>query len=81
MKLIVFSVCLLIGIAAVLGSSDNGHFIPKAFYTLDEHGHKTELHSIDPHNTDKELRDNGRGDHIWKHMESIADELYKNFDN
>uniref|UniRef100_A0A1A9WZA2 Uncharacterized protein n=1 Tax=Glossina brevipalpis TaxID=37001 RepID=A0A1A9WZA2_9MUSC len=49
MKLIVFSLCLLIGIAAVFGSSDNGHFIPKAFYTLDEHGHKTEFHSIDPH--------------------------------
>uniref|UniRef100_A0A1B0AJ15 Uncharacterized protein n=1 Tax=Glossina pallidipes TaxID=7398 RepID=A0A1B0AJ15_GLOPL len=50
MKLIVFSVCLLIGIAAVLGSSGMRSI---SLVTL-SHNWKT----------DKGLRDNGKGDRI-----------------
>ncbi|XP_065362687.1 uncharacterized protein hui [Calliphora vicina] len=47
-----FAVCTLLLaalLAVVLADSDAGHFIPKAFYTLDSNGHKSNLHAVNPH--------------------------------
>ncbi|TMW47131.1 hypothetical protein DOY81_007791 [Sarcophaga bullata] len=49
MKFVLLSLCLAAVLAVVLADSDAGHFIPKAFYTLDSAGHKSDLHAVNPH--------------------------------
>ncbi|XP_023296562.2 uncharacterized protein LOC111679259 [Lucilia cuprina] len=49
MKFAVCTLFLAALLAVVLADSDAGHFIPKAFYTLDSNGHKSNLHAVNPH--------------------------------
>ncbi|XP_018799751.1 PREDICTED: homeobox protein 2 [Bactrocera latifrons] len=49
----VFVGCAIIVVASVFATAsaeaDAGFFIPKAFYTLDAEGHKTQPHPVSPH--------------------------------
>ncbi|XP_073828169.1 hase und igel [Musca autumnalis] len=49
MKFILSALCLLAVLLAVSADADSAHFIPKAFYTLDAEGHKSQVHPINPH--------------------------------
>ncbi|XP_017489608.1 PREDICTED: uncharacterized serine-rich protein C215.13, partial [Rhagoletis zephyria] len=48
-----FVECVIVVAAAVFATAsaeaDAGYFIPKAFYTLDAEGHKTQSHPVSPH--------------------------------
>ncbi|XP_061401903.1 uncharacterized protein LOC133337713 [Musca vetustissima] len=49
MKFILSVLCLFAVLLAVSADADSAHFIPKAFYTLDAEGHKSQVHPINPH--------------------------------
>ncbi|XP_075159280.1 hase und igel [Haematobia irritans] len=49
MKIALCTLCLVAVLAAVSADADSAHFIPKAFYTLDAEGHKSDVHPINPH--------------------------------
>ncbi|KAM7348145.1 hase und igel [Cochliomyia hominivorax] len=49
MKFAVCTLFLATLLAVVIADNDAGHFIPKAFYTLDANGHKSNVHAVNPH--------------------------------
>uniref|UniRef100_A0A1I8QBD1 Uncharacterized protein n=1 Tax=Stomoxys calcitrans TaxID=35570 RepID=A0A1I8QBD1_STOCA len=49
MKIALCTLCLMAVLVAVSADADSAHFIPKAFYTLDSEGHKSDVHPINPH--------------------------------